>query len=293
MNVGVIGLGTMGGPMVSALLAAGHDLTVYDVSADALTRATETGATAATSCAAVARAVSVVLLSLPAPAHVARVVTGSDGLLAVPAPGLVIVDTSTVDPDSTRAMAARAAESGAGYLDAPILGRPDMCGIWTFPVGGEPDVLERARPVLEVLGSSVRHVGRTGSGNAIKLLNNLMFGVINAISAEVMVACERVGVSPEVFYDTVAESGAATVSPLFRFVGRKVLDGDFDPAFTIDLMDKDVSLALAMLRAAKLSPIVGSAAQVVNGLARGAGYGGQDSSAVARVYQALLDSDAP
>ncbi len=288
MDVGVIGLGTMGGRMASALVRGGHRVVAHDVSADALRRAVAEGAHAATSSAEVGTAVRIVLLSLPAPAHVEAAVAGDDGLLARPRDGLVIVDTTTVDPGTTRRLASRANLAGVGYLDAPVLGRPESCGTWTFPVGGDRAALDIARPVLDVLGSTVVHVGEPGTGNAVKLLNNLMFGAINAITAEVMAACALVGVSPRTFYETVAGSEAATVSPLFRALGPKMLDGDYSPVFTVDLLHKDTSLAMAMLDEAKASLIVGGAALVLTSLARAAGHGGLDSSAVVKVYEALL-----
>ena len=288
MEVGVIGLGTMGGRMVRALLGAGHDVVVYDVSEAAVARAVEDGAKAVGSVAEIAPASSLALLSLPRPGDVIDVVAGADGLLSRAPRGFVVADTSTVDPGTTRRMADRAAEAGVGYLDAPVLGRPDACGRWTLPVGGGAEDLEVARPALEAIARNITHAGTSGSGNAIKLLNNLMFGAINAITAEAMAAASFVGLSPRKFYETVAESGAATVSNLFREIGPKMLEDDFSPAFTIDLLSKDNSLALAMIEDAGGSVIVGNAVETLNGLARAAGHGHEDTSAAVKVYEQLL-----
>lgn len=286
MDIGIIGLGTMGYPMTQALLAAGHRVVAFDVSDEALARAEAAGAEVASSPADVGARVPAALLSLPKPEHVEAVVTGENGLLTRPARGLVIADTSTVDPETTRRMASAASERGVAYLDTPILGRPDACGRWTFPVGGDPAALERARPALDALGKSVIHVGPPGSGNAIKLLNNLMFGAINAIAVEAMAACEAVGVSPRTFHETVVDSGAATVSPLFRELGPKLLAGDYTPAFTIDLMRKDVALAVAMLEAGGVEPIVGDAVLAQIDRARAEGLGPEDTGAVVKIYDA-------
>ena len=291
MDVGIIGLGAMGGPMVAALTAVGHQVVAYDRSAAALQRATAAGAVAAASSAEIGATASIILLSLPAPAHVDAVVSGEGGVLTDPAPGLIVVDTSTVDPGTTRRLAASAAVVDVGYLDAPVLGRPDAVGNWTFPVGGDAATLDRVRPVLDVLGRSVVHAGPPGSGNAIKLLNNLMFGAINAITAEVMAGCALTGVSPRTFYETVANSEAATVSPLFRALGPKMLAGDYAPVFTVDLMHKDIALAMAMLEEAEASLIVGSAVLTLASLARAAGHGADDSSAVVKVYEALFGAE--
>lgn len=288
MEVGVIGLGTMGGRMVSALLEVGHDVAVYDASDAALTRATDAGARAVGSVGEIPPLCRVVLLSLPRPGDVVEVVAGAEGLLWRAQRGLVVADTSTVDPATTQRMADRAAEAGVGYLDAPVLGRPEACGRWTLPVGGNSEDLEVARPALDAIARNISHAGASGSGNAIKLLNNLMFGAINAITAEALATAALVGLSPRKFYETVAQSDAATVSNLFRAIGPKILEGDFSPSFTVDLLSKDNSLALAMIEEAGASVIVGNAVQTLNGLARAAGYGHEDTSAAVKVYEQLL-----
>jgi|SRR5665811_191692 len=284
MKIGIIGLGTMGMPMTRALVVAGHRVIAYDVSASALERAANAGAETVTSSEEVGATAQVVLLSLPTPAHVEAVVAGNDGVLTRPTKDLVVLDTSTVDPETTRRMVVKANAAGVDYLDTPVLGRPDACGAWTFPVGGDPDALERAKPVLEALGRKVIHVGPSGSGNAVKLLNNLMFGAINAIAAETMAACEAVGVSPRTYYETVVDSGAATVSPLFRELGPKILAGDFSPAFTIDLLHKDVSLALAMMKDGGISPDIGDVVLAQIDRARIAGLGQEDTGAIVKQY---------
>lgn len=293
MKVGVIGAGTMGGRMVDALVVAGCEVVVYDVSETAMERAAGAGATLAESSAEVGAQVETVLLSLPMPDDVTTAVDGEEGLLSKPADGLVIVDMSTVDPGTTRQLANKAANAGVGYLDAPVLGRPDTCGNWTLPVGGDPAALEKANPALEVLARTVTHVGESGAGNAIKLLNNLMFGAINAITVEAFAIAALVGVSPQQFYETVVDSGAATVSNLFRQLGPKILAGEFSPTFTVDLLRKDNQLAMAMVEEAGASVIVGGAVTSLNGLSHASGYGSEDTSAMVKVYETLLDVKVP
>lgn len=292
MNVGVIGAGTMGSRMVSALVDAGHEVAVQDVSTTAVERAVATGAKSAGSSAEVGATAQVVLLSLPTPEEVASAVTGDGGLLSHPADGLVVVDTSTVDPNTTRQLADQAAAVGVGYLDAPVLGRPHACGNWTLPIGGDPAALETARPALMALAKVVTHVGEPGSGDAIKLLNNLMFGAINAITTEAFAVAPLVGVSPKQFYETIVDSGAATVSNLFRQLGPKILERDFSPDFTVELLDKDNRLAMRMIEDAEASIIAGNAVTTLNGIARSAGYGSEDTSAMVKVYERLLGVEA-
>lgn len=288
MKVGVIGLGTMGGQMVGALLDAGHEVIVYDVSDVAVEHAVSVGAKQAESSAEIGGSTEVTLLSLPLPAHVVAVVTEDAGLLAHPQEGLVIVDTSTVDPETSRRLAEEAASVGVEYLDAPILGRPDACGRWSLPVGGSSQALATARSALEPLASNISHVGESGTGNTIKLLNSLIFGAINAITVESFAIAALVGVSSRTFYETVANSDAATVSGLFRELGPKILEEDFSPTFTVDLLHKDNKLALDMVEEAQASVIVGNAVATLNGLARAAGHQNEDTSAMVKVYENLL-----
>lgn len=289
MKVGLVGVGTMGSRMATALVGAGHTVLARDIDPAAERRAAEIGAQLLGSPRAVAEGAEVVLLSLPMPADVASVVAGPDGLLAGATAGQVIVDLSTVDPGSTREMAAAAREEGVGYLDAPVLGRPQGCGNWTLPVGGDEESLAKARPVLEKLARRVVLVGPSGHGNVVKLLNNLMFGAINSVTVEVMALCAKVGMPPKVFVDLVTESGAATVSNLFKEVGPKVLNRDFTPLFGIGLLHKDNALALAMAKEAGVPMVLSSATQLLNEMALAKGLGKEDTAAVVKVYEDLLN----
>lgn len=286
-TVGLIGVGTMGGRILERLLAAGYAVIARDISPQAEHRAAQAGAVVASSPAEVARRTGIVLLSLPLPADVDQAVAGEDGILAGAQAGSLIVDLSTVDPETTRRNAALAAAHGVGYLDAPVLGRPPACGRWTLPIGGAAADLERARPVLEVLASRLIHVGPSGWGNIVKLLNNMMFSAINAVTAEVLALCAALGMDPQVFVSTVADSGAATVSNLFRELGPKILARDFTPTFSLGLLHKDVRLALEMAAAARAPTIITPATAVLLEMARARGYDAEDSSAVVKVLEAL------
>jgi 3-hydroxyisobutyrate dehydrogenase-like beta-hydroxyacid dehydrogenase len=239
----------------------------------------------------VAAQAEIVLISVPMPHDVETVVTADDGLLSAARPGAVIADLSTVDPQTSRRNAASASARGVGYLDAPVLGRPPGCGKWTLPVGGAPADLERARPVLEVLAARVVHVGPSGSGNIVKILNNMMFSAINAVTAEVLAVCAAVGMDPQTFASTVAESGAATVSNLFRELAPKILARDFVPAFSVDLLHKDVRLGLELAAAAKVPTVITPAGALLIEMARARGWGAEDTGAVVKVFELLTASE--
>ncbi len=199
--------------------------------------------------------------------------------------GQIIVDLSTVDPGTTRRMAERVAAQGAAYLDAPILGRPASIGRWVLPVGGEEQALERCRPVLEIFASKAVRVGESGAGNTLKLLNQLMFSTINGITAEVMAVCEKSGLDPKVLFETISSSGAATVSGLFCECAQKIVEQDFDPVFSIELLCKDAGLGLKMAEGFGAPPLIARMVQTLNETAKATELARQDTSALVKLYR--------
>ena len=289
MNVGTIGIGTMGSRMVESLIKAGYTVFARDIDEKAGKRARELGAKVVNSPGEIAEYADIILLSLPMPSDVKEVVLGEDGILTNPRKDCTIVDLSTVDPFSTQRNAEKAKEKGVGYIDAPVLGRPQKCGNWTLPVGGDKRDLEKARKVLEVLASNIIYVGPSGCGNIVKLLNNMMFGAINSITAEILAICTKLGMSPKVLYETIANSGAASVSNLFKELGPKILNRDFEPLFAIDLLHKDVSLGIKMAKQAGVPLFVSQANQLLNEMAKLKGFGKEDTASVIKVYEDLLN----
>ena len=281
--VGLVGCGRMGCCMLESMVKAGYTVVAYDKFPAAAQRAADMGATVADTPAQLARQADVILMSLPGPAQLEEVLFGlQEGLDA----HHVVIDTSTVDPQTTRANFDGVAKTGAAYLDCPILGRPSATGKWMLPTGGDPEALEYAKPVLLTFAANAIPVGGPGAGNALKLLNQMMFSCINAISSEVMAICEHVGIDKNVFYDTVASSSAATVSGLFREVGKCIVNDSFEsPAFTVDLLIKDTKLALQMAKQANAPSMMAGTAQMYNELASANGLGSQDSAALYKVFR--------
>ncbi len=292
-TIGLVGVGTMGSLAVSSLLKASYPAIVYDIAPSALQQAQALGAIAADSLPSLAEKAELILLLLPGPRQIEATITGEQGLLQASRPGQVIIDMSTVDPETTRRMGKEAKASHVDYLDAPILGRPSAVGRWVLPVGGEAAVLARCRPVLEVLGRKVIHAGPLGAGNTIKLLNAMMFSAINAMTAEMMAISVKVGLSPQVLFETIADSNAATVSGLFKEVGAKIIERDFEPVFSIDLLCKDNGLAVKMAQAHGAPPILANSVQTINELALAKKLGAEDTSALVKVYETLLDITQP
>jgi len=289
MNVGIIGVGRMGSKMMEKLADAGYSVFARDIDRLAVERARKLGAKVMNSPKEVAKYAEIILLSLPMPSDVKEVVLGEDGILTNSKDNRVIVDLSTVDPFSTQQNAKEAIKVGIGYIDAPVLGRPQKCGNWTLPVGGNKKDLEKVRKVLEILAAKIIYVGPSGYGNIVKLLNNMMFGAINSITAEILVICTKLGMSPKVLYETIANSGAASVSNLFKELGPKILNRDFEPLFAIDLLHKDVRLGIQMAKQVGVPLFVSEANQHLNEMAKLMGFGKEDTASIVKVYEKLLD----
>lgn len=281
-QVTVLGLGAMGGRAVTAVAAAGYDVTGYDPMSSARDRAADAGTPVTDNAAAAVATADVVVLSVPKPEHVVAL---AEGDLLRARKGTVVVDLSTIDPATARRAAGIVARQGIVYLDCPVLGRPAGCGAWTVVAGGAEADVTRVTPLLEsTVAKRVVRIGDVGAGSVVKILNNLMFGAINAVTAEALHLCERSGIDQAVFVDAVVDSGAATVSNLFRDLAPRIARGDHDPVFALDLLAKDNRLAAA------LAAEVGSAAPVaevvggINEATLGLGHGAKDSSAVIHAY---------
>lgn len=277
--IGLLGAGTMGLAAARKILETGRSLLIYDVSIGAKEKARSMGMGVAATPAEVAQQADMVIMLLPGPKEVEECVAGEEGLLQGSHPGLVIVDMSTVDPGTTQRMAELSIKKGAGYLDAPVLGRPAAIGNWALPVGGRKQDLEQCGPILEVLAAKIFHIGDSGSGNKVKLLNQMMFGAINAMTAEMMAIAQRIGIPPKVLFETISSSQAATVSNLFKELGGRIATENYEnPTFTVNLLIKDVRLAVEMAKIENAPPLLGRSVELINEIARAQGFGDRDTS---------------
>lgn len=283
-TVAVIGLGAMGGRAAARLVEAGAAVHGYDPSPRARASAEESGIRGHESITTLPAA-DVYVLSLPRPTDVLAVVGQA---LEDLSESTVVVDLSTIDPETARTAAERIGASGASYLDAPVLGRPAGCGDWTLSVGGSHDAVERVRPLLESsVAKWVAHIGEVGTGTVVKLLNNLMFGGINAVTAEAFNIARLAGVDPRTFTNVIAESGAATVSGLFRDLGAKIPAGDFSPTFGLGLLQKDNRLALELAEHSGSPAFMAHCVDQLNTLSARQGWASEDTAAVYRLYARL------
>lgn len=240
MRVGFVGAGLMGAPMVRRLVEAGHDVTV---SSRDPARLAGTGWRVVGSPEEAADGAEVVCSIVPDSPQVTAVV---DSVLKTAAAGTVIVKMSTISPVTARDLAARCADAGVDYLDCPVSGGPvgAEAGTLAIWVGGDAAAMERARPVLEVLGQAdrVRHCGAVGAGLAVKLANNFLGAVNAAATAEALALAREAGVDPALVAKAVSDGTGANWQ-LANLFPRKVLRGDFEPGFRITHMAKDLRIA--------------------------------------------------
>jgi 3-hydroxyisobutyrate dehydrogenase len=249
-RVGFIGRGNMGGPMCGHLVKAGFDVTAFDLSSDALSVVVEAGARAARSALDCASAADALITMLPAPPHVQSVLLGadgSDGVIGGLGPGTIAIDMSTSSVAVGSRVVAAARERGVDVLDAPVAGQSigAKAGTLAIYVGGDPDVFERARPLFDAMGDPARvfHLGPNGAGYTVKLLLNLMWFIESVAVGEVLSVGVKAGVPLDRLHEALVGSPANSVF-LERDV-RMVLDeGDYDEAFPMRLVTKDLGLAV-------------------------------------------------
>ncbi len=270
----------MGKPMAYNLLRAGFPLVVHNRSRGKVEELVGAGAEAATSPADLASRVDVVISCVPKPPDVEQVYLGAQGVLEAARAGQVLIDMSTIDPDTHRRIVSAAAAKGVGYLDAPVSGGTSGArdGTLTIMVGGEARYLELARPVLEAMGKTIYHAGRTGAGAVAKLINNMVGAVNTLAAAEGLVLGVKAGLDPELLTKVVQDSSGG--SKAFALTSTVARSGDFSPGFMIDLAAKDVRLAIDLGNQLGVRLLAGAIASASLTEAIGAGLGSQTSAAV-------------
>jgi 3-hydroxyisobutyrate dehydrogenase len=286
VNAGFAGLGRMGSAMARRLLDAGHSLTVWNRSASRSNELVAAGARRAGSPRELGESSEIVVTMVSDGDALREVLHGDDGLLAGLGTGSVHVDMSTIGPAAAREFASEVTERGAAWLDAPVSGSTALAerGALTILAGGDAEILERVRPVLESMGQTIFHLGGTGAGAAMKVALQGVLSVINEAIAEGLVLAERSGIGRETAYDVFA--GGAVASPYVQYKRGAFLEPASTPvAFTVDLMRKDLRLTFDLADEAGLRlPAVGAADEV---LARAAAneLGAADFARVADVLR--------
>lgn len=293
-TIGFIGLGRMGRPMAANMMKKGFKLVVNDVDEAPMKALAEHQAMTAATPAEVARRSGAIITCLPNSAVVAEVLAGADGVFANAEPGSVVMDMSTIHPETTDAMAKAAAERGLGFVDAPIgrLAQHADTGESLFMVGASDEDFARVKPMLEAMGTTIHHCGGPGTGTRTKLVNNFMAISSCQLNAEALALSERLGLTLErtldVIYGTTAVNGQLKIGwPV------KVLAGDTSPGFTIDLAHKDLTLVLDTANANRVPMPMAAVAREAFSQARARGFGGQDFSAMVDALCGAIDLAPP
>ena len=250
----------MGAPMARNILAAGHELIVFDLFDKSVAALKSAGARAAGSPREVAEGSDFVITMLPDSPDVERVASGPEGIVAGLGPGKVYIDMSTIDPETTRRIGVLVAATGADMIDSPVGKTADaaVAGKLTLMVGGPAQVVERCRPLLACMGSDFFHCGDLGAGQTMKLLNNLLAQAVGAASTETLVAGVKAGLTLETMM-SVLRTTMAWSNQLAISMPKKSLAGNFTPGFMLKLAHKDCRLALQMIDALGVSAPVGHA----------------------------------
>ena len=286
--IGFIGLGRMGGPMARNLAQAGYAVSVFDVDTAAAANAVSVpGTTRHDAPGDVAASVAVLFTALPNDEIVRGTYLGPNGVVARGTPGLVTCDCSTVSPEVSLAISAAGRHKGIVHMDTPMLGSSPQAesGEIFFMVGGDRDKLPAIQPMLDVMGRLTMYVGPSGTGNRIKLLHNALGAVNAAAVAESLALCVTLGVDPKTYYDVVKNGGGMAYSTYFDRRAMRVIEGNFDPTFTLELMLKDVTLASQMAGSQlEHMPILrDTLAAFTEG--KRAGWGSEDFSGVTHVIE--------
>ena len=299
MHVAFVGTGNMGLPMLANLLKQGHTATAFDIVPAALDRAVAQGAGRAASPAEAAAKGDIVITILPSSGNVEAAYLGAGGVLEGVASGRLCVDMSTIDPGTSQRVAARLAERGVRFIDAPVSGGVGgaTAGTLAIMVGGAAGDFAEAKPVLDAMGTNIIHVGAVGAGEVAKLCNNLIAGVAFAAVSEAFRIGEAFGVDPKVLTAVIAKSSGATWvmernHPVPGVDPNSSANRDYAPGFMTDLMAKDLGLAVNAAREKRVPAAVAAAAMQIYRMASAHGLGRKDCAAIYR-FLAPSPDDAP
>lgn len=292
MHIGFIGLGNMGAPMARNLLIAGYRLTVFDLSDAAVAGLVEAGANAAHSVIDMAVSdVELIITMLPAASHVRQVYLGKQGLLSGLAPGVRLIDSSTIDPMTARDVAAVALQQGNPMLDAPVSGGTGgaEAGTLTFMVGGNTADYDAALSVLRSMGKNIVHCGPAGNGQVAKVANNMLLAISMIGVSEAMSLGVSLGMDPKVLAGIINTSSGRcwssdTYNPFPGVIEGAPASRNYTGGFGADLMLKDLGLATEAAKQQKQPVILGALAQQLYQTFSSQGHGAMDFSAIIKLY---------
>ncbi len=287
--IGFIGLGNMGGPMAANLIKAGHTVTGFDLSEEALKALEEAGGKRAASVAELAAGSDVIVTMLPAGAHVRKIYEGEGGVLDNAKPGSLLIDSSTIDVDSARAVASAAADKGMPMVDAPVSGGVGgaAAGTLTFMVGGSSEAFDAAKPYLDIMGKTIVHTGDAGTGQAAKICNNMILGISMIGVSEAFVLAERLGLDAQKLFDISSTASGqcwalTSYCPVPGPLPASPANRDYQPGFAAEMMLKDLKLAQDAAHSSGAATPLGAQAAALYSMFVNSGGEGVDFSGIVK-----------
>lgn len=291
-QIGFIGLGNMGGPMAANLVQAGHEVKGYDVVEAAARKAGSEGVTVVGSIAEAVAGATAVITMLPAGQHVREVYAGDGGVLAHAAPGTLLVDCSTVDVDSARAVDAAARERGLTIVDAPVSGgvAGAEAGQLTFMVGGDESAFAQAKPYFDIMGKAAIHAGPAGNGQLAKACNNMILGISMLAISEAFTLAESQGLDPKKLFEVSSQASGMcwamlNHNPVPGLVETAAANRDYTPGFAAGMMLKDLRLAQDAAQRAGCATPMGAEAAALYAVFCNSGYADKDYSGIYRMIR--------
>ena len=289
-TIGFIGLGNMGLPMTEQLLKAGHTVHAFDVTRAVLDKAADLGAVTARSIADAADGASVAVTMLPAGQHVRTVYLEPGGLIETAAPGTLLIDCSTIDIDTSRAVGDAAVKAGLEMIDAPVTGgvMAARVGKLNFIVGGTEEAFKRAEPILSIMGQKLLYAGAQGSGIGVKICNNMCLGVSMIAAAETLMLAKRLGLDIKRTYEIINNASGqnwalSSYCPLPGLVEGVPSNNGYKPGFTAEMMRKDLRLAQDAVNSVDASTPMGAQALAVYSLFCTNGDAATDYSGISKL----------
>ncbi len=294
-TVAFIGLGNIGGGMAANLAKSGHTVRAFDLSQRALDKAARAGCSVTNSGLEAIKGAQIIITMLPAGAHVCSVYMGQEGIIEHAQSGALLIDCSTIDIESARAVIDAATGKGLSMVDAPVSGgvAAAAAGSLTFMVGGEQSAYERAKPILANMGSNIFHAGEGGNGQVAKVCNNMLLGISMIGTCEAFTLAEKLGLDAQTFYDISSTASGQNWSmtsycPAPGPVASSPANHDYKAGFTAAMMLKDMRLAQQAASAAKVSTPLGAQAEALYALMESAGKDDLDFSGIIKLINGTL-----
>lgn len=291
MKVAFIGLGNMGGPMAINLVKAGFSTSVFDLSAQAVVDVVEHGASTGNSAKEVVSDADVIVSMLPAGKHVEALFIGDDGLISHIKTGALVIDSSTIDVATVKKVSTALEAQGIAFIDAPVSGGVGgaTAGTLSFMVGGSAESFERAKPLLDVMGKNLFHAGDHGAGQVAKVCNNMLLSVLMVGTSEALQLGIANGLDPKVLSDIMSKSSGSNWTLDVYNPCPDVMEGvpssnDYQGGFMVDLMAKDLGLAMDTAIASQSSTPMGALARNLYAMHAASGQGGKDFSSIFNLF---------